>query len=169
MIIWISHSQITNISIKFGWYVLRFTEQTTSNKHGRRNLARSRDKFRAKSFPFRTSWLVITHMPGRCFTKDFSSPNQNLLMLLFRCYLSDHHEILHMHRQHCCRCMCKILWCSDAYIWSYGWMKFGEELWRAFVKHLPELPWTSQRYVKYSNSVAIFPPGYQIKQGGNSS
>ena len=54
-------------------------------------------------------------VPRRCFTKDFSSPNQNLLMLSFEYYLSDHHEILHMLRQQCCRCMCKMLWCSDSY------------------------------------------------------
>ena len=53
-------------------------------------------------------------------------------------FLSDHHEILHMLRQQCCRCMCKILWCSDSYIWSYGWTKFDEEFWRAVVKHFPE-------------------------------
>jgi len=75
---------------------------------------------------------------GVSFTKDFSSPNlKNVLMLSFGYRLSKHHDILHMLRQQCCRCMCKILWCSDSCIWSYGWTKFGEELRRALVKRLP--------------------------------
>ena len=67
--------------------------------------------------------------------------HQGLPLFFYRkyCFLylqileSYRHRILHMHRQHCCRCMCKIVWWSDTYriqLWNSHIGIIISQLWR---------------------------------------
>ena len=81
-----------------------------------------------------------------CFTKYFPLGNQTVNHVCnTQICVCDHHKILHMLRQHCCRSMCKILWW-----YNNSWIKHQIILWNLkiekgilFVKHFPEAHYSS--------------------------